>query len=87
MHDFRCTSSIDMFYDVLKSGMHHYKETEGGRATVCKAIELYGEQRELAGKKEMAISLSKQGGAIEVIAQAAGVAKEVVKQWLTPVSA
>ena len=51
MHDFRCTSSIDMFYDVLKSGMHHYKETEGGRATVCKAIELYGEQRELAGKK------------------------------------
>ena len=40
-----------MFYDVLKSGMHHYKETEGGRATVCKAIELYGEQRELAGKK------------------------------------
>ena len=42
MHDFRCTSSIDMFYDVLKSGMHHYKETEGGRATVCKAIELYG---------------------------------------------
>ena len=35
----------------------------------------------------MAISLSKQGVAIEVIAQAAGVAKEVVKQWLTPVSA
>ena len=60
---------------------------KGGRATVCKAIELYGEQRELAGKKEMAISLGKQGVAIEVIAEAAGVAKEVVKQWLTPVSA
>lgn len=35
----------------------------------------------------MAISLSKQGVAIEVIAQAAGVAKEVVKQWLIPASA
>ena len=54
---------------------------------MCKAIELYGEQRELAGKKEMAISLSQQGFAIEVIAQAAGVAKEVVKQWLIPASA
>ena len=54
---------------------------------MCTAIELYGEQRELAGKKEMAISLSKQGVAIEVIAQAAGVAKEVVKQWLIPASA
>lgn len=87
MHDFRCTSSIDMFYDVLKSGMHHYKETEGGRATVCKAIELYGKEQRMAAKREMAISLSKQGVAIEVIAQAAGVAKEVVKQWLIPASA
>ena len=54
---------------------------------MCKAIELYGKQRELAGKKEMAISLSKQGVAIEEIAQAAGVAKGVVKQWLIPESA
>ena len=42
MHDFRCTSSIDMFYDVLKRGMHHFKETEGGRTIVCRAIETYG---------------------------------------------
>lgn len=40
-----------MFYDVLKIGMHHYKETEGGRATVRKAIELYGEQREMQKAK------------------------------------
>ena len=25
MHDFRCTSAVDMYYDVLKSGMQHYK--------------------------------------------------------------
>ena len=87
MHDFRCTSSIDMFYDVLKSGMHHYKETEGGRATVCKAIELYGEQRELAAKREMAIELQKMNMPIESIAAAAKVSIDLVKQWLTPASA
>lgn len=52
MHDFRCTSSIDMFYDVLKKGMRHYKETEGGRAAVCKAIETYGENQRTEGKTE-----------------------------------
>ena len=52
MHDFRCTSSVDMFYDVLKDGMHHYKETEGGRAKMCKAIEAYGEELRLEGKAE-----------------------------------
>ena len=49
MHDFRCTSSVDMFYDVLKDGMHHYKETEGGRTKMCKAIEAYGEELRLEG--------------------------------------
>ena len=49
MHDFRCTSSVDMFYDVLKNGMVHFKETEGGREAVCKAIETYGEQKEMLG--------------------------------------
>ena len=32
MHDFRCTSSIDMFDDELK-------ETEGERRQMCKAME------------------------------------------------
>ncbi len=64
MHDFRCNSSVDMFYDVLKRGMHHYKETEGGRATVCKAIENYGEKQRLEGKTEGKIE-GKIEGAIE----------------------
>ena len=63
MHDFRCTSSIDMFYDVLKKGMRHYKETEGGRAAVCKAIETYGDARELKGEMKKAIE-----NAMEMIA-------------------
>lgn len=31
MHDFRCTSSIDMFYDELKNTVKYFKETEGER--------------------------------------------------------
>ncbi len=68
MHDFRCTSSVDMFYDVLKRGMHHYKETEGGRAKVCKAIEIYGEERKLEGRAEGRVEGRVEGrteGAIE----------------------
>lgn len=39
MHDFRCTSAIDMFFDELKKPVKHFKETEGGRSQVCKAME------------------------------------------------
>lgn len=83
MHDFRCTSSIDMFYDVLKSGMRHYKETEGGRATVCKAIEMYGEQQKLEKAKETAINLHNMGMDNHFIAKAVNVSIDLVKQWLT----
>lgn len=39
MHDFRCTSSADMFYNELKDTVKHFKETEGGRSQMCKAME------------------------------------------------
>ena len=39
MHDFRCTNAVDMFYPVLASRVRYFKETEGGREKVCKAIE------------------------------------------------
>ena len=87
MHDFRCTSAVDMYYDVLKSGMQHYKETEGGRKTMCSAIESYAKQLALEKAKEMAISLNHQGVPVDVIAKAANVAVETVKQWLSPASA
>ncbi len=29
LDNFRCINSTDMYYDVLKKRMHHYKETEG----------------------------------------------------------
>ncbi len=39
MHDFRCTSSEDMYYLLLAKQVRHFKETEGGRKSVCKAVE------------------------------------------------
>ena len=39
MHDFRCTNAVDMFYPILASQVRYFKETEGGRGKVCKAIE------------------------------------------------
>lgn len=39
MHDFRCTSAVDMFYQELAKPVRHFKETEGGRSQVCKAME------------------------------------------------
>lgn len=39
MHDFRCVSAIDMFYEVLQKPVRHFKETEGGRSQMCKAME------------------------------------------------
>lgn len=49
MHDFRCTSAIDMFYDALRKPVKHFKETEGGQSQVCKAMEerIYKERIEV----------------------------------------
>ena len=81
MHDFRCTSSIDMFYDVLKRGMHHFKETEGGRTIVCKAIETYGEQMALETRIENALKMIARGKlTLEEIAEDSGLSLEKVKE-------
>ncbi len=39
MHDFRCTSAVDMFYQELAKPVGYFKGTEGGRNKVCKAME------------------------------------------------
>ncbi len=39
MHDFRCTSAVDMFYQELAKSVRHFKETAGGQNQVCKAME------------------------------------------------
>lgn len=54
---------------------------------MCSAIESYAKQLALEKAKEMAISLNHQGVSVDVIAKAANVAVETVKQWLAPASA
>ena len=56
MHDFRCTSSVDMFYPLLAKQVKYFKETEGGRKIVCKAFEDLAEKRLLEEKKMLAKS-------------------------------
>lgn len=47
VHDFDCTESKDVIYPILAKQIHYFKETEGGRATMCKAVEDLAEKRRL----------------------------------------
>lgn len=48
-----------MYYDTLRDGVYHFKETEGGRDQVSKDIEKYGDIRAEDGKITGAIDLAK----------------------------
>lgn len=39
VHDFDCKRSEDLYYPVLAKQIHYFKETEGGRTAMCKAVE------------------------------------------------
>ena len=36
MHDFACTNTKDMYYEVLADRVHYFKEDEKGVAVMCK---------------------------------------------------
>lgn len=59
MHDFRCTRSADMFYNELKDTVKHFKETEGGRGQVCKAMEERIERERIENLFQLVKSLMK----------------------------
>ncbi len=56
MHDFRCTSSDDMYYRELARQVAYFKETEGGQEIMCKGF------RELAEElaKELAVEMAEE---------------------------
>ncbi len=39
VHDFKCTSANEMYYDVLANRVRHFKEAEGGITQMCKLME------------------------------------------------
>ena len=45
MHDFRCLSSVDMFYPALAKQVRYFKETEGGQDIMCLLFEELAEKR------------------------------------------
>ncbi len=52
VHDFKCTSANDMYYDVLAKRVRHFKETEGGNKHMCKLFEdMRNEAAEKAAKE------------------------------------
>lgn len=65
MHDFRCTSSVDMFYPLLAKQVRYFKETEGGREIMCKAFEELAEKRAdekvLEEKRDVAVRMIADG--------------------------
>lgn len=77
MHDFRCTSAADMFYQELADPVRHFKETEGGRSQVCKAVEEFSEkiavERANEEKNSIAVKMLKAGKyALEEISNLTG---------------
>ncbi len=55
VHDFDCTESADVFYPVLAKQIHYFKETEGGRTTMCKAMEELAEKWAIRSAEESRI--------------------------------
>ena len=81
MHDFRCTSSEDMFYRELAKQVEYFKETEGGREIMCKAFEDLADKRAEERAKELALKLLARGKmTVEEIAEDTELSLEVVKQ-------
>lgn len=92
MHDFNCTNAADMKIDLLAQRTRYLKETPEGVSEMCKEMELMRDKSraegEMKGKRDMAINLHQMNNmTAEQIAKVANVSIEIVKQWLTPVSA
>lgn len=81
MHDFRCVSSVDMFYPLLAEQVKHFKETEGGREIMSKNVEDWAMGKVLEKQKESAKRLIARGKlTLEEIAEDTELPLEVVEE-------
>ncbi len=85
MHDFRCVSSVDMFYPLLAEQIRHFKETEGGRKIMCKAVEDWAmgvaEEKVIEDRKENAKKMIAKGKlTLDEIAEYASLPLEIVEE-------
>lgn len=80
MHNFRCLSSVDMFYPTLAKQVKHFKETEEGQDIMCQVFKALAERRVTEEKRAFARRLIARGKlTIEEIAEAADLQIEVVR--------
>ena len=80
IHDFRCISSVDMFYPELAKQVKYFKETEGGREIVCQIFEELAEKRVTEEKKAFACRLIARGKqTLEEIAEDTDLPLEEIK--------
>lgn len=81
MHDFHCTKAGDMFYHELAESVKHFKETEGGRKQVSKAVEEFSRKIVIKEKEASAIKMIARGKlTIEEIAEDLELPVERVKE-------
>lgn len=85
MHDFRCVSSVDMFYPLLAEQVRHFKETEGGKKIMSKNVEEWAmavaEKKVVEDRKESAKRMIARGKlTLEEIAEYASLPLEVVEE-------
>ena len=81
MHDFRCLSSVDMFYPILAKQVRYFKETEGGQEIMCQVFEDLAEKRVTEEKKAFARRLIARGKqTLEEIAEDTDLPLEEVRE-------
>ena len=81
MHDFRCLSSVDMFYPILAKQVKYFKETEGGQEIMCQVFEDLAEKRVTEEKKAFARRLIARGKqTLEEIAEDTDLSIEEVRE-------
>lgn len=81
MHDFRCLSSVDMFYPILAKQVKYFKETEEGQEIMCQIFEDLAEKRVTEEKKAFARRLIARGKqTLEEIAEDTDLPLEEVKE-------
>lgn len=95
MHDFNCTDAGDMQIDLLAQRTRYLKETPEGVGEMCREMEIMRDKSRAEGRaegelkkaKETVMNLHTMGLDVESIARAVNVSLELVKQWITLVSA
>ena len=60
MHDFLCSNAAEMYFDILKRQVSHFKDSDEGRHVMCKAVEEFAERREARCKRETMIATAKR---------------------------